>query len=172
MSIKNMAFQESSSHNETLKEISWEIDDIKKYPRDKKWYIIAAIIAVGLIVYALITKNYFFALIIILASGLIIYFDNEPAKRIPFSIKYNGFQLANTFFEFQTVRNFYIIYKPKEDVKKLFVEFKNPIKHRLSIDLENQDPVEIRNYLLQYLDEDLEKENEPISEGLAKIFRL
>ncbi len=167
-----MAFQESSSYTGAPKEISWEIDETKKYPRDKKWYIIAGIIAVGLIVYALFTKNYFFALIIILASGLIIYFDNEPVKRILFTIKYNGFQVANTFFDFQSVRNFYIIYKPNEDVKKLFVEFKNPIKHRLSIELENQDPIEIRNYLLQYLDEDLEKENEPISEGLAKIFRL
>jgi len=158
--------------NSGPKEFSWEIDEIKKYPRNKKWYIIASIVALALITYALITKNYFFALIIIMSSGLIVYFDNEPARKITFRIKYNQFEVGKNIFSFESVRNFYIIYKPQEEVKKLFVEFSNPLKHRLSIDLEDQDPVIIRNYLLQYLDEDLEKQHEPITEVISKLFHL
>lgn len=107
-----------------------------------------------------------------MSSGLIVYFDNEPARKITFRIKYNQFEVGKNIFSFESVRNFYIIYKPQEEVKKLFVEFSNPLKHRLSIDLEDQDPVIIRNYLLQYLDEDLEKQHEPITEGISKLFHL
>lgn len=165
----NMANEKNDS---LLQEFSWEIEEYKKYPRDKRWYIIASVVAVGLIVYALIDKNYFFALIVLIASSLIVFFDNEPPKKIDFTIKYDGVEIGKNFYEFNSMLNFYIIYKPKEGVKKLYFEFKNPLKHRLSIDLLDENPVIIRDYLLQYINEDLEKENEPLSEGLSKIFRL
>lgn len=164
--------QENTNKDFSLPELSWEIEEFVKHPRDKKWYIIAGIIALGLIIYALIDRNYFFALIIIIASGLIVFYDNEPSKKVLFTISYEGVKMGNKLYEFETIRNFYIIFRPKEEMKKIFFEFKNPLKHRLVIPLEGQDPVEIREYLLQYLDEDLEKEHEPLSEGLAKIFRL
>ena len=162
----------NETNTSSPQELTWEIEEYTKHPRDKKWYIIASIIAVGLIVYALIDKNYFFALVIIIAAGLIVFFDNEPPKKLNFTIKYDGVEVGKNFYEFTSMVNFYIIYKPKEGVKKLFFEFKNPLKHRLSINLYDQNPIIIRDYLLQYLTEDLDKENEPLTEGLAKIFRL
>jgi hypothetical protein len=164
-----MAQEKKSSGPE---EISWKISEYTKYPRDKKWYIIASIIAIGLIIYAIIDKNYFFALIIILSSGLIIFFNNEPPKKITVTLKYDGIELGSRFYEFYSIQNFYIIYRPKENIRRLYFEFKSAIRQRLSIDLDKQDPVKVRNYLRQYIDEDLDKEHEPLSEGLAKIFRL
>jgi hypothetical protein len=164
-----MAQEKKSSGPE---EISWKIAEYTKYPRDKKWYIIASIIAIGLIIYAIIDKNYFFALIIILSSGLIIFFNNEPPKKITVTLKYDGIELGSRFYEFYSIQNFYIIYRPKENIRRLYFEFKSAIRQRLSIDLDKQDPVKVRNYLRQYIDEDLDKEHEPLSEGLAKIFRL
>ncbi len=155
-----------------LKEFNWEINEKNKHKRDKKWYIIASIITISLIVYALITKNFFFALIIIISSALIIFFDNEEDRILAIKIKYDGVGIGNNFFEFEGMRNFYIIYRPKEEIKKIYFEFKNPLKNRLSIQLNEQNPVEIREFILKYLEEDLEKEHEPLSEGLAKIFRL
>ncbi|MFA5644614.1 MAG: hypothetical protein WC928_03780 [Patescibacteria group bacterium] len=167
-----MPNQENNLNSSSPKEITWEIEPLTKHQKDKRWYIIASIIALALIIYALIDKNYFFALIIIIASGLIVFYDNEPIRKINFTIKYDGVEMGKNFFSFESMSNFYIIYRPKEEVKKLYFEFKNPLKHRLSIQLYDQDPIIIRNYLLQYLNEDLEKENEPLSEGLAKMFRL
>jgi hypothetical protein len=90
-----MAQEKKSSGPE---EISWKIAEYTKYPRDKKWYIIASIIAIGLIIYAIIDKNYFFALIIILSSGLIIFFNNEPPKKITVTLKYDGIELGSRFY--------------------------------------------------------------------------
>lgn len=167
-----MANEENTNTNYGPKEISWKIDEVNKNPRTKRWYIIASIIAVALIVYAIIDKNYFFALIIIISGGLIVFYDNEPAREVDLTLKYDGVEIGKKFFEYETMNNFYIIYRPKEDIRKLFFEFKNPIKHRLSIPLKDKNPIEIRDYLLQYLNEDLDKEHEPLSEGLAKMLGL
>lgn len=151
---------------------TWQIDEFVKHQRNKKWYIIAAVVALLLIIWAIIDKNYFFALIIILSSALIIFYDGENPKKIMVEIQYDGLFVGEPFYEFQSISHFYIIYKPQEKIKKLFLEFKNPLKHRLSIPLEDQDPVEIRKFLLKYLKEDLEKENEPLSEGISKLFKI
>jgi len=52
------------------------------------------------------------------------------------------------------------------------MEFKNPIKPRLSIPLRSLDPLTIRNYLVKYLDEDLERTEPPLSEQLTKRLKL
>ena len=150
----------------------WEIDSHIKHQKTKTWYIIASVITLALIVYAIIDRNYFFALIIIIAGALIIFFDNEPVQKIDFAIKYDGVLVDKKFFPFESVSNFYIIYRPQEDIKKVFFEFKNPLQHRLSIELYQQNPLELREYLLKYLKEDIEKNHEPLSEGLAKMFKL
>ncbi len=162
----------NNNFDETDFDFKWEIDSHNKPQRNKKWYIIAGVIALGLIVYAIIDKNYFFALILIISSALIIFFDNEPVKKITFAIKYDGVLVDNKFFSFESINNFYIIYRPKEDLKRIYFEFKNPIKHRLSIELYQQNPLELREYLLKYIEEDPAKNHEPLSEGLSKLFRL
>lgn len=152
--------------------LSWKIDEFVKHQRNKKWYMIASAIALALIIWAIIDKNYFFALIIILSSALIVFYDGEVPNKIDVKLEYNGLFVGNNFYEFQSISSFYIIYKPEQKVKKIFFEFKNPLKNRLSISLENENPIIIRDYLLQYLKEDLEKENEPLSEGLSKLLKL
>lgn len=153
-------------------DFSWEIDNNNKPERSKKWYIIASVVVLALLIYAMIDRNYFFALIIVISSALIIFFENEPVEKINFSVKYDGVDINGKSFNFEDMRNFYIIYRPQEDLRKIYFEFKNPLKHRLSIELYKQNPLELREYLLKYLDEDTEKNHEPLSEGLSKMFRL
>lgn len=169
-----MSRNKKSSKKKEEKNINpaWEIDEFVKYHRSKRWYIIASIVALTLIIWAIIDKNYFFALIVILSSALIVFYDGETPKRIIVELKYNGVSMGNTFYEFESMSNFYIIYKPQEKVKKLFFEFRNPLKHRLSIPLEDQDPVKVRKFLLKYIEEDLDKENEPLSEGFSELFKI
>ena len=46
------------------------------------------------------------------------------------------------------------------------------LQHRITIPLEDINPVELREVLLMYIEEDLEKEEEPTTESLTKILRL
>jgi hypothetical protein len=152
--------------------IIWEIDNITKHQRSKRWYIAASIVALALIAYSIITSNYLFALIIILSGALIIFYDNEEVKKIKVELKSDGVLVGEKLYDFDSISNFYIIYKPEEDVKKLFIEFKNPLNHRLILPLEDENPIKIRAFLLQYLDEDLERKDEPLSDFFSNVFKI
>lgn len=152
--------------------INWEIDEFVKHQRSKRWYIIASVVTLILIIWAIFDKNYLFALIIILFSALIVFYDGESPKKIKIELKYNGISVGKKFYKFESISKFYIIYKPEENIKRIYFEFRNPINNRLALPLENKNPIVIRNYLLQYIKEDLDKENEPLSEGLSKILKL
>lgn len=152
--------------------ISWQIPEHDYYKRGWKWYLMASIIAVALIVYAILTANYTFIIIIVIGSALIFFtYDREP-NMINFSLEEEGVVFNNRFYDYDEIKNFSVIYKPKENIKKLYFILNNNLKPRLSVSLEDQDPVTIRNFLLEYLDEDLDRKNEPISEAISKILKL
>ena len=152
--------------------ISWQIPEHDYYKRSWKWYLIASIIAVALIVYAILTANYTFIIIIVIASALILFtYDREP-RMINFSLEEEGIVFDTRFYDYDEIKNFSVIYKAQENVKKLYFILNNSLKPRLSIFLEDQDPVMIRNFLLEYLDEDLDRKHEPISEAISKKLKL
>lgn len=150
---------------------AWEIPEFTKPDRNKRWYLYFAVIAVALLVYALFTNNPLFALIIIIF--LIIYFIGEKrgAATMPFALTEDGILVGQKLIEYKDMDNFYIIYYPPK-IKSLYLQPKNSLKSRLTIPLLEQNPVEIRKILLQYLPEDTAKEEIPASEGISEILKL
>jgi hypothetical protein len=69
------------------------------------------------------------------------------------------------------LRDFFIIYNPKEEVKMLFFETTG-LKPRLRIPLVDEDPTQIRKTLLNFLEEDLKQEDEPLSDYIARKWKL
>lgn len=150
---------------------TWTIPEYKKFQRSKLWYLVAAIILVALLAYSIYTANLLFGLIILLASLTYLYHDRNEPQKVNIAITDKGFLVGNRFYSFRDVANFYIIYHPPQ-VTNLFVEFNSLTKPRLSIPLDDQNPIELRSFLKQYLVEDLEREDEPLSETLGNILKM
>jgi len=158
---------------ETYNEItSWIIPEYDKHERSRFWYIGASIASGLALIYAFWTSNFLFAVIIIIAATIIILNDNREPEKIKFALTSEGLVINNKFIDFDDLKNFSIIYKPSYGVKKLYFEFKNVLRPRLSIYLDNMNPLPIREILLNYLPEDLERENEPLSEQLGRLFKI
>ena len=152
--------------------ISWIVPEYETYDRSKSWYIIASIVAIIVLIHALWTANFLFVVIIVLASTVIILNDSGKPEDIGFAIVDEGLIIGTKFIDYDELKNFSIIYKPHQDIKKLYFEFHNIIRPRLSIQLGNINPLKIRDILLNYLQEDLERESEPFSERLGKLFKI
>lgn len=152
--------------------IGWVVPEYDKHDRSKSWYIAASIAAVLLLVYSFWTANFLFAVIIIIASLVIIIHDGREPDLVRFSITDEGIVIGRKFHDFDEIKDFSIVYKPKQGVKNLYFEFKNALKHRLSIPLQDMNPLKIREELLKYLKEDLDRTGQPTSEGLAKLLKL
>ena len=152
--------------------INWDIEEYEIYDRGLSWYLIAGLINMVFIWYAFVTNNFLFAVIVIMTSFVIILHDSGEPNEVNFSIINNGLVVGEKFYDFNEIKNFAIIYNPNEDLKKIYFEFKAPLRNRLSIPLYDQDPLIIRENLLKYLAEDLERKEEPISEVFSRIFKI
>ncbi len=152
--------------------IGWSVPEYEKYERTETWYIAAAIIAVLLLSYSFWTANFLFAVIIIIVGMVIILHDGREPAMVRFSITDEGVIIGRKFYDFDEIKDFSVVYKPKRGVKNLYFEFKNAIKHRLSIPLQDMNPLPIRENLLKYLKEDLERTDQPASEGIARMLKL
>ena len=156
-------------HGEIL--AAWEFPEFEKPERQKQWYIWAVIIGVLLLIYAYFSQNPLFAVIVVLFA--LIYFINE--RRHPVTIQValaeDGIIINEKFIEYRDFRSFWIIYYPPH-TKNLYFQPKSNIKQRIVMPLQDQNPVEIRRILLEFLEEDLEKEEIPASEGISRILKL
>ncbi len=152
--------------------IGWKIPEHDKHDRSKSWYIIASTVVILLLIYSFWTANFLFAVIIIVASLVTILHDGREPKMVHFSITDEGIIIGRKFYDFDEISDFSVVYKPKQGVKNLYFEFKSAIKHRLSVPLLDMNPLLIRENLLKYLKEDLERTDQPTSEGIARMLKL
>jgi len=152
--------------------VEWRIPEYDRYERPKMWYLIAIIVALTALIIGFWVKNYLFVIIIVLSSLIIILNEGREPEEIDFAIHDEGLVLGKRFIDYSELSNFSIIYKPRQNTKKLYFEFESALRPRLSIYIDNANPLKIRDILLNYLQEDLERENEPLSESLARLFRL
>ncbi|MEK7125369.1 MAG: hypothetical protein AAB880_00480, partial [Patescibacteria group bacterium] len=151
--------------------IEWLVPEYREHSRSRRWYMVAGTILVLLLTYCLLTANFLFALIIIIASIIVILQDKHAAPKIPFAITEAGIGLGKDFYDYAKLQSFWLYYEPDE-AKTLFLEFKNRVRPRLAIPLFNKNPLHVREHLLEFLPEDLEKENEPVSEQLSRLLKI
>lgn len=151
---------------------SWKVKEYEKHERSMTWYLVAGLIVILILVFCFLTSNYLFAIIIILASIIVITNDGQEPQKVDVILTNEGIIIGKKFYDYDVFKNFAIVYKPNQGVKNLYFEFKNSFKQRLSINLEDRNPLSIRKILLKYVDEDLERTDQPLSEILAKIFKL
>ncbi|MFH1744626.1 MAG: hypothetical protein ABH881_00455 [bacterium] len=151
---------------------AWNVPEFEKHERSKKWYIVASILAIILLFFAFFTNNFTFAVIIILASLIMILHDGQEPMSAGFKIAEEGIVIGKNFYDYDEIKNFSIVYKPNVGVKNIYFEFKSSFRPRLSVPLNNENPLPIRENLLKYLTEDLERTDRPLSEELANFFKL
>lgn len=153
-------------------DIYWEIPEFIKHERTKAWYVAAGLAVIGFVAYALWTQNYLFLGIIFLGSFIMVMNDYTEPTMVPVILGEEGLQVGRKFYDYDEIRNFSVLYKPKDDIRNVYIEFKSPVRQRLSLPLMDQDPLLVRDALSRFLPEDLDRTNPPTSEGLAKLLKL
>ena len=83
-----------------------------------------------------------------------------------------GIQVDTAFYDYDMIKNFSVIYKPRDQVKALYLEFNNVIRPRLTIPLNEANPVQVRSQLLKFLMENLDRTDEPNTDYLSKKLKI
>ncbi len=150
----------------------WKVPEYEKHDRSRRWYITAIIVFLLFLLYAFVTADFLFAVILIVSGLIMVLHDGKDPEMVNFIITTEGVIIGRKFYDYDEIKNFSIVYKPSFGVKKLYFEFKNALTPRLTVPLLDMNPLPIRENLLKYIPEDLERTNEPLSEALAKLFKL
>lgn len=152
--------------------VAWGFPETEYLERSKRWYTIAGILAGVCLLYAVFSGNFLFAAIIVMAAFIYVYSSFESPLYVQVIITEEGIHIGRKYYRYQDLLSFWILFQPSEGVKHLFLDFKSKARPTLSIPLQDVSPLEIRAILLNYLPEDLEKEDEPISDTMSRYFKL
>lgn len=150
---------------------AWDIPEFDHHNRSRGWFIAAAIIGIAVLVYALVTRNFLFAIIVILAAIILYQQSTVAPKDIGFAITEGGLEVGPDFFAFKDIKNFWIHYEPPHG-KTIFFTFKSSLRPGLSVPLRDENPVPVRQTLLRYVPEDQERENEPITHAIGRNLKI
>jgi hypothetical protein len=151
---------------------SWEIPEYHNHDRDLRWYVIAISLAVVLIIFSIVNANYLLPVIIIIAAFIMIMRHGQEPDKVTIHLAHDGLILSDKFYDYHEFKHFSVVYKPRLGDKKLYFEFNNVIKQRLSIPLMDMDPDALRDFLLTVLPEDDDRNEIPLSEQLSKKLKL
>jgi len=151
--------------------LQWQFTDRRPHDRGRLWYVIAILSGLGLLIYALSSANFLFALIIVMFA-LVIYVSSiaEPVPTY-FSVTDEGIEFGNDFHPYREIDKFWFYYEPPT-VTNLYITVKGAIGSRLTVDLTDQDPNAVRKYLGAFVQEDLEQVDEPLSDTLSRILKI
>jgi len=164
--------------------LRWQVAEYKKHERGRNWYIISSLFTLICLFFSFfafrgwhlvflgLSSNFLFALIIILAAIVMVVNDSQAPLMVDFEIGPEGVKIGRKFYDYDVLKNFSVIYKPKDSIKNLYFEYKNSMHPRLSVPLRRMDALTVRNFLVRYLDEDLERTDPPLSEQLTKLLKL
>jgi len=148
----------------------WDVVEYEQHVRGTLWHVLVISFGIILVIYALATDNFLFAIIIIL-SAIILFLQSavEPV-RVYFAITDLGIILGNRFYQYDEFRAFYIIYN--QEVQTIFFDTKSALRPDVRVPMaEDVDPMEIREMLQEVLEEDLEKE-EPLADRAARRWKM
>jgi len=151
---------------------SWKVLERENYQHSRQWMLAFGLIAFGLLIIAILTNNYMFALVILLVSFIIIFNEHEEPRKLDFVIGTEGIMLADKFYDYDEFKSFSVLYKPAQDLKALYFDFRSIWHRDLIIPLFDNNPLPIRENLLKYLKEDLERTDESLDEVIGKILKL
>ncbi len=138
--------------------LEWTAPEFEYYHKDKSWLAIVSLIAAGLFLWALLTKNIIFGLLIGLSYFTIIIYGLRKPAPVKLAITPRGVKINQTLYEFDNLKSFWIFYQPPQ-IREISLRSKKTIMPYIKVPLGEQNPVEVRKALLKYLPERKHKES-------------
>lgn len=156
-------------HDQTKRYI-WEGAEHEHVEKTTDWYWGLAIIIITGVVVALISKNYLFAVLLVLGGTMLGMYANDKPKPVAVEISERGIKLDRDLYIFETIESFWM-YKDQRDTNQLLIVTGRKILPQRIISIPESIPVlELRNYLAQRIEE---KESKPtLLNTLAQSFGL
>ena len=152
------------------REITWQAPEFMHYPKSAAWFIVLTAVAAGFAGYFLFRKDFLTAAMFVLLYVVVFFFSRKKPKIITVKLAGQGVSVGGTRLPWQKIKAFWIVYNPPE-VKTLNLEtaaYLNPV---ITLQLAEADPGEIREFLLEFIPEEPDRE-EQLADKIGRKLRF
>ena len=148
---------------------SWAFDEYEQHERSRGWYVYAGIAAALLLLYAFRSRNFLFAVIVVMVAMILYLRHTRSPSRMTCTLTERGVILEEHFISYEDLRNFWVV----DDAGPwgtLYVHHRG-VRPRLVIPIRDQEADAVRAILRKYLPEEKDAD-EPASDVFARILKL
>ena len=137
------------------KKLEWRAFDHIREKKDSDWFWFVGIVAVAIAVLAIFFNNVLLALLVLIGTFVIFLAANNPPKIVDHEINRRGVQVGDILYTYATLESFYVIDEDGWDRDRLILKSKKTLMPLIVIPLGSEvKPDQIREYLLEYLNEE------------------
>ncbi|HPS21450.1 MAG TPA: hypothetical protein PLO44_01425 [Candidatus Paceibacterota bacterium] len=129
---------------------SWSALEYEEKERSVDWFWALGVIVVAGSVASILFKNYFFAMLLIIAGILLGFFAIKKPETVNYALTNKGFKMKTRLYPYEELKAFWIqIEVPKKDIKKpiLFLKSKRIFLPILSIPIDEEIAPKIKEIL-------------------------
>lgn len=150
--------------------MSWRAPEYEKQGKSRNWYVATFSIGAFLVGSSIWMKNYLLIIVVVM-FGIVLYILNkkEPLT-LDIALTEKGVKMGEKFYPYNTLQEFWIIYDPP--VKTLNFKNNRTFFPEISMQIMDQNPVNIREILLPFLDENPEKTEESTTDRLSRLLKI
>ena len=148
---------------------SWSFSTHKEH--SASWYVVAIIIVLSLVTYGIVEGIYIMSVVSFLFAWVYILMENNSSPVTRADIDESGIRVGGTFYDYSSLMAFSIVYV-QDRAMYLRITPRKKLTTVLDIPLtQDVNPVELKNYLGERLDEDKDVKFSN-TDALINIMRL
>ncbi len=133
-------------------QIEWTAPEFEKHEKSSLWFMVLGIVTLIFLIITIILKNYTFAIVILLLVFCVYLYTKKEPREINFSLSHRGVSIGDKLYAYNELKSFWIFYEPPR-LKQLSLQSKKVFSPYIRVPLANQNPNQIRIFLLKYLPE-------------------
>ena len=134
-----------------VKKLEWQALEHVYYEKTGDWYWGVGIVGVTAAILALIFGNAIFALLLLIATATIIIHAAHVPKIVKVEIMPNGVRVGSDYYAYSQLKGFSLDEEHNPPI--LVLDSKAFLRPDIRIFIEDKSPEEIRDFLLDHLDE-------------------
>lgn len=151
--------------------VHWQFPDYVNRRKTIVWYVAIGGVLAFCLIYAISTANYLFAVIMGISAFILVFQQFQAPRSVPVVVGEDGVIIDRRFYPYKALKSFSIIYEPPHS-KYLFLDFQSAVKGSISVPLGDMNPLTLREVLLNYIEENLERDSESFHNTFEKMMRL
>jgi len=149
---------------ERIEKITWETPEYKHKKRGLDWYFALSIIAVFSSATSFLLNNALFGIFILLGVFTLMIYGIRKPRVINIELSNRGVSVNDTLYLYNTLKSFWV--EENNEEPKILIQSEKVLMPYIIIPLGDTDPDIVREFLLNYLEE--EEHREPLLQKLME----